>query len=336
MRANRYYSGPPSDHFEGTRFFNPGGASPKGLADLMRWQFATPSARWPDHFSSPHHDVPPQRVEGPDVRVSFIGHASYLLQGLGQAILIDPVYSQRASPIQLAGPRRVNPPGIAFAALPKIDTVIVTHNHYDHMDMATLKRLWHRDQPRFITPLGNDTLLRRGIGDIRVSAVDWHQTLTLTDRVTLDVVPTQHWSARSMGDRMHALWASFVLTFGPRTIYAVGDSGLGDGRTFRAVRARHPHIDLALLPIGAYEPRWFMRDQHMNPDDAVQALDLCGAKRALGHHWGTFQLTNEAIDAPPQALAVALTARGIEPERFAAVQPGAVHIVTGPDATVEG
>ena len=218
----------------------------------------------------------------------------------------------------------MNAPGIAFDALPKIDAVIVTHNHYDHMDMPVLKRLWQRDRPRFITPLGNDTLLRRGIGDITVSAVDWHDRIALDDGVVIDTVPTQHWSARSLGDRMHALWASFVITIGARTIYAVGDSGFGDGHIFRDVQTRYPEIDVALLPIGAYEPRWFMRDQHMNPDDAVQALQACGARRALGHHWGTFQLTNEAIEAPREALARALADRQLDAARFTAVQPGAV------------
>ena len=327
MATNRYYSGPATDHFDGERFFNPSGTAPKGLRQLLKWQLATPSAKWPASFPGLHRDHPPACVEGDAVRVSFIGHASWLIQGAGRAILIDPVFGDRASPTQLAGPRRVNPPGIAFDALPKIDAVLVTHNHYDHMDMAALVKLQRRDRPRFVTPLGNDTILRRGIGDISVSAVDWNHTLTIDDHLTVDTVPTQHWSARGMGDRMHALWASFVVTIGSRIVYAVGDSGFGDGGIFRAVRARHPRIDLALLPIGAYEPRWFMKDQHMNPDDAVQAFELCGAARALGHHWGTFQLTNEPIDAPREALSAALATRDIAPARFLAARPGLVHTI---------
>jgi len=327
MPKNRYYSGPKSDHFDGVRFFNPSGTMPKGARDLLKWNFATPTAKWPKAFPSPYQDRPPPSVAHDVVRVSFIGHASYLIQGAGRAILIDPVYANVASPVPFAGPRRVNDPGIPFDALPRIDAVIVTHNHYDHMDMATLKRLFIRDRPQFITPLGNDTLLRRGLGDIDVTAVDWHDSVRLGDGVDVDAVPTQHWSARGLGDRMHALWASFVLKIGAKTIYAVGDSGLGDGGTFRDVGVRYPLIDLALLPIGAYEPRWFMRDQHMNPDDAVRALELCGARRALGHHWGTFKLTNEPIDAPREALALAIAARGWTSERFKALQPGAVHHV---------
>jgi L-ascorbate metabolism protein UlaG (beta-lactamase superfamily) len=325
MAKNRYYAGPPSDHFDGTVFFNPSGTAPKGLRDLLKWQFATPTAKWPKAFPSPHADQPPARVERDTVRVSFIGHASYLIQGAGLSILMDPVFSRFASPVPFAGPRRINPPGIAFADLPKIDVVLVTHNHYDHMDMPTLKKLWARDRPRIVTPLGNDVIVRKGLGSSAlVTAVDWHERVALGERVAIDTVPTQHWSARGMGDRCHALWASFVLQVGPRTIYAVGDSGLGDGAIFRAVAARHPRIDLALLPIGAYEPRWFMRDQHMNPDDAVQAFQMCGAERAVGHHWGTFKLTNEAIDAPRADLARALAERGVAADRFVAALPGAV------------
>ena len=327
MPTNRYYSGPVSDHFDGAEFFNPSRTSPKGVRDLLRWQFGTTKAKWPKTFASGQSDTPPARVDGDQVRVSFIGHASYLIQAQGRALLIDPVYADRCGPLGVAGPKRVNAPGVAFDALPKIDAVIVTHNHYDHMDMAALVRLWKRDQPAFITPLGNDAILRRRLGTAKIQPVDWYERVAFADGIGISAVPTQHWSARGPRDRMHALWASFVLQLGTKTIYAVGDSGLGDGRIFRDVAACHPVIDLALLPIGAYEPRWFMRDQHMNPEDAVQALELCGARRALGHHWGTFQLTNEGIDEPRAHLEAALAARKISGQRFVALQPGAVHTV---------
>jgi L-ascorbate metabolism protein UlaG (beta-lactamase superfamily) len=327
MARNRYYTGPVSDHFDGRIFLTPGGVGPKGLRALLKWQFASEKAKWPAAFPSPHADAPPATVDGDDVRVSFIGHASYLVQGRGRALLIDPVYGERAGPLGRAGPKRVNAPGIAFDALPKIDAVVVTHNHYDHMCMTTLKRLHQRHRPRVITPLGNDAILRRAIPGLSVTTVDWHQSVDLGGGFALDAVPTQHWSARHLRDRCHALWASFVLHFGDKAIYAVGDSGFGDGRIFRAVGARYRRLDLALLPIGAYEPRWFMRDQHMNPDDAVQALQLCGARRAIGHHWGTFQLTNEPIEAPAQHLAEALSRHAVTPERFVALRPGAVHTV---------
>ena len=327
MPKNSYYTGPTSDHFDGTEFFNPSGTKPKGVRELLRWQFRTTKAKWPKAFASPHQDTPPARVDGDDVRISFIGHASYLIQARGKAILIDPVYADRCGPFDILGPKRVNAPGITFDALPKIDVVIVTHNHYDHMDMGVLAKLAKRDRPEIITPLGNDAIMKPKLGSVPMRALDWYQHTQLTDRFDIHAVPTQHWSARGARDRMHALWASFVLKIGTKTIYAVGDSGLGDGHIFRDVGKRFPSIDMALLPIGAYEPRWFMRDQHMNPDDAVQAFEFCGAKRALGHHWGTFQLTNEAIDAPRSELAAALAARNIPAERFVALQPGAVHVV---------
>src|SRR5690606_20279203 len=195
---------------------------------------------------------------------------------------------------------------------------------YDHLDLATLARLWARDRPRVIAPLGNDTIMRQGIRDITATTVDWGDRTDLENGIVVHTEPTQHWSARGARDRRHALWASFVIEAPAGSIYAVGDSGLGNGGTFRRVGARHPKFRMALLPIGAYEPRWFMKHQHMNPDDAVKAFQLCGAEQALGHHWGTFQLTTEPRDAPPLALAEALAADKIAADRFRAVEPGDV------------
>lgn len=321
---NRYYDGPVSDHFDGERFFNPDGAPPRGGLDLLRWQLGERRVPWPEHYPTPPPDVPPQRVHDRGLRVACVGHASFLIQTGGVNLLVDPVWAERASPVGFAGPRRVNAPGIAFEALPSIDAVLVTHNHYDHLDVATLARLGAMHRPRVVTPLGNDVVIRSGAPGLQVDARDWFQHVEVGPSVRVHLVPTQHWSARSMLDRCHALWASFVIESPAGKVYAVGDSGLGTGSTFRVVGQRHTGIRLALLPIGAYEPRWFMREQHMNPDDAVQALEWCGAREALGHHWGTFPLTNEAIDAPPRDLAEALVRHGVETRRFRAVRPGDV------------
>ena len=321
-KANAYYAGPASDHFDGTRFFNPGGRSPKGLLQVAQLYTSETWSPWPRQLPSPvGPDKPPPEVKGAAARLSFIGHASWLLQTGGRNILIDPVYAERASPLSFAGPKRANPPGIAFDDLPRIDAVIVTHNHYDHMDLDVLARLWRRNRPLVVTPLGNDTIMRYEIGDLTARVVDWGDVVDLGG-IVAHAVPTQHWSARGARDRSHALWASFVLETPAGSIYAVGDSGLGDGNTFRHVARRHPAIRLALLPIGAYEPRWFMESQHMNPADAVEAFRLSGAARALGHHWGTFQLTTEAHDRPPADLALALGAAAIPPDRFEAMRPG--------------
>lgn len=323
-RTNAYYHGPISDHFDGTMFFNPGGRQPKGVHRVLQLYFMEKWARWPVKVESPFADKPPAEVDGPRARVAFAGHASWLIQAGGLNILVDPHWSDRASPFSRFGPTRCCAAGIRFEDLPQIHAVLVTHNHYDHLDLPTLARLWARDRPRIITPLGNDTIMRQGIPDIVATAVDWGDRTDLGGGIVVHTEPTQHWSARGTRDRRHALWASFVIETSAGRIYAVGDSGFGDGRTFRHIAARHPNLRLALLPIGAYEPRWFMKHQHMNPDDAAEAFKLCGAEEALGHHWGTFQLTTEARDAPPLALAEALKQRGIAAERFRAVQPGEV------------
>ncbi len=323
------YSGPISDHFNGTHFFDPDGSPPKALSELLRWQLGgnRTRAKWPDWAPSPYSDRPPQRVEGSRARLSYIGHASWLLQSGGLNILIDPVWSERASPLSFAGPRRCNDPGIAFEALPKIDVVLVTHGHYDHLDLATLSRLHRSFAPRIITPLGNDLTMRAADRSIRAEAHDWNDRVVLGKNVAVNLVPTRHWTARGLLDRNKALWASFVLETPAGVIYAVGDSSYGTGLHFRRVREKFGAPRLALLPIGAYEPRWFMQDQHMNPEDAVQALADCGAQQALGHHYGTFQLTDEAFDAPTTALAEALDAAGVRREKFIALKPGQVFEV---------
>ncbi len=320
----RNYEGPASDHFDGRLFFDPDGSPPKSLGDVLRWQFGRDRRRqpWPEWAPSPYVDTPPPRVSADKVRLSFVGHASWLIQTSGLNILIDPVWSDRASPLSFAGPKRHNAPGIAFDALPEIDAVLVSHGHYDHLDVATLSRLTAKFAARVITPLGNDATMRSADSTIDVEAFDWHHRVELGSGVAVILVPTRHWSARGLFDRNKSLWASFVLETPAGKLYIVCDSGYGDGKHFRRVAEAHGPLRLAILPIGAYEPRWFMRDQHMNPSDAVKALADCGAAQALAHHHGTFQLTDEAIDAPVTALAAALDDANIARERFMALQPG--------------
>jgi L-ascorbate metabolism protein UlaG (beta-lactamase superfamily) len=322
--VSRYYDGPVSDHFDGVRFYDADGAPPKGVLDLLRWWGARSGAEWPPWAPSPYRDTPPARVEGQAWRLSFVGHATLLIQTAGLNILIDPVWSERASPLAFAGPKRVNDPGIAFADLPPIDAVLVSHNHYDHLDTATLSRLAAAHRPRVITPLGNDTIMRGHDPAIAAEAYDWHQRVALAPGVAVTPVPIRHWSARGLLDRNKALWAAFVIDTPAGRIYHIADTGYGDGRHFRAAREKYGPFRLAVLPIGAYEPRWFMREQHMNPQEAVQVLRDCGAELALAHHHGTFQLTDEPIDAPVQALAQARVTAGLAPERFRVLQPGQV------------
>src|ERR1700752_1950815 len=320
----RYYDGPVSDHFDGTRFFDPYSSPPKSVTTLFRWYTSREKAPWPERAPSPYRDTPPARVEGPEWRFSYVGHASWLLQTAGLNILIDPVWSERVSPVSFLGPTRVNDPGIAFEALPPIDVVLVSHCHYDHLDVETLARLHAAHRPRVITPLGNDTIMKAHDATIRAEAFDWHQRIELGKNVAVTLVPTRHWSARGLTDRNKALWASFAIETPAGRIYHVADSGYGNGHHFRSVRDRYAPFRLAVLPVGAYEPRWFMGDQHMNPAESVKAFRDSGAELALGHHYGTFQLTDEPFDAPEQALVKARVEAEIEPDKFRLLKPGQV------------
>ncbi len=325
---SRYYAGPVSDHFDGERFFDPRGAPPKSRRDLLRWlvdrRWRGTRSAWPDWAPSPYADRPPARVEGAAWRISYIGHASLLIQTASLNLLCDPVWSLRASPFRFIGPKRVNDPGVAFNDLPPIDVVLVSHGHYDHLDVFTLSRIAAAHRARVITPLGNDAIMRSHDAAIKAEAYDWDDRVDLGAGVAVTLVPTRHWTARNLSDRNMALWASFVIETPGGNIYFVADSGYGDGWHFRRARERCGPLRLAILPIRAYEPRWFMRDQHMNPAESVQALIDCGAELGLGHHYGTFQLTDEPFDAPLIALAEALHAAKIPPERFRALRPGEV------------
>jgi L-ascorbate metabolism protein UlaG (beta-lactamase superfamily) len=323
---SRYYNGPKTDHFDGERFFDPHGVPPRTRRDLLRWHLhrraRAAKAKWPAWAPSPYIDRPPARVEGAALRISYVGHASMLLQTAGLNVLLDPVWSKRVSPFRFVGPKRVNDPGIAFSDLPPIHVVLVSHAHYDHLDLATLSRLAVARRPRVVTPLGNDTIMRNHDSAIAAEAYDWGDQVNIGEGVAVTLVPTRHWSARNLSDRNMSLWASFVIEAPGGRVYFVADSGYGDGEHFRRVRERHGPLRVAILPIGSYEPRWFMRDQHMNPAEAVRAFIDCGAQLALGHHHGTFQLTDEAIDAPLLALAAALKDAGISSERFRTMRPG--------------
>ncbi|CAN5158338.1 MBL fold metallo-hydrolase [soil metagenome] len=318
------YAGPPSDHFDGTYFFDPDGSPPRSLWAVLRWQITKDAAKWPERAPSPYADTPPPQVTGDKVRFSYVGHASWLIQTAGLNILVDPVWSERCSPFTFAGPKRVNDPGIAFDKLPPIDVVLVSHGHYDHLDARTLSKLAAKFSPRVITPLGNDVTMTSNDSAIRAEAFDWNDRVEIGSGVAVTLVATRHWTARGAFDRNKALWASFVLETPAGKIYIVCASGYGTGAHFRRVRDAHGPLRAAILPIGAYEPRWFMRDQHMNPEDAVMALADCGAQVALAHHHGTFQLTDEAIDAPVNDLAAALDAAGVARDRFLALKPGQV------------
>jgi L-ascorbate metabolism protein UlaG (beta-lactamase superfamily) len=309
--------------FDGRRYENPGESASRTMRELLRWQFTAVRRPWPAWVEQEHAVTLPGAVPTGTLALTFVNHSTFLLQTGGATILTDPVWSDRASPLPFAGPRRVHAPGVAFDRLPRIDVVLVSHNHYDHMDLHTLKRLEARDRPRFVTGTGNGPFLRaRGLS--RVDELTWWQSIDLgTVRVTMG--PAQHFSARTPFDRNRTLWGSFVIDGDWPRVFFAADTGYS--RHFEEVRASVGAIELALLPIGAYEPRWFMRPAHMNPADAVQAhLDL-QARLSVAMHFGTFRLTDEAWDDPPRHLGEALDARGVPRDRFRVLRPGETLIV---------
>lgn len=310
-RRNRYYHGPPSDHFDGECFFLPGRHSVRTFGDILKWQFDGKRQRWPAQVSNGSYPPPPHRVEGDGLVATFIGQATVLIQAGGLNIITDPFFSDRASPFAWIGPRRVRAPGLALKDLPPIDVVLLSHNHYDHMDLPALAALHDAFRPVIVTPLGNSAIIRRARRSFTLVERDWGEALALGDHVKVHLAPALHWSKRTPFDRNHALWSAFVLETPAGLVYFAADTGYGDGAHFRQVQERFGRPRLALLPIGAYEPRWFMKPQHMNPAEAAAAhLDL-GALASIGIHHGTVQLTDEAIGAPITALNQALDARGI-------------------------
>jgi L-ascorbate metabolism protein UlaG (beta-lactamase superfamily) len=313
-----------SDHFDGERFFNPTGSNGRSISAVPKMMAET-RAPWP-----PRIPVPSRRPLPLDsdawATITFVGHSTFLVQTRAANILTDPMFSARASPLPFVGPRRVRDAAVRLEHLPDISVVLLSHNHYDHCDLASLRALARRFDPLLVTPLNNGPLARSA-GFRRVEELDWWEQADSGAVPTL-TAPAQHFSARTPFDRNRALWSGFVLEIEGRRIFFAGDSGYGPH--FAELRRRVGPVDLALLPIGAYEPRWFMKDIHMDPWEAVQAhLDL-EARQSVGMHFGTFQLTAEAIDDPVTTLGHALRERQMPADRFRVLDFGESMHLTRP------
>jgi L-ascorbate metabolism protein UlaG (beta-lactamase superfamily) len=316
-----YYSGPDSGHFGEGRFFNPGASgAPYGLPQRFfnRWASDTGRATWPERVAV-HPTVPPRSVQGTAMRVTWIGHATALVQTQGLNILTDPIWSERASPFRFIGPKRVRAPGVRFEHLPRIDLILISHNHYDHLDLPTLQRLWRRDRPLIITSLGNDSILKQAGIDSR--ALDWGGRVAVKEGVEVIVARNHHWSSRWGTDRNRALWSAFTIRLPGGNFFYAGDTGFGDGSWVREAAADRP-FRLAIIPIGAYEPRDFMKTNHVNPEEAVRIHQMLSPLRSLGIHWGTFQLTFEPIGQPVQRLEMLKARHKIPANDFVAVEAG--------------
>lgn len=307
------YEGPVSDHFDGERFRNHEPIPHAGLADLLRWQRERDVGPWREHVENEPFEPPPARVFGGRARVTFVNHSTLLVQMDGLNVLTDPIWSERASPVPFAGPRRVRPPGVSFEALPKIDVVLVSHNHYDHMDVETLRAIASRDRPRVFVGLGNLPILERA-GIEGAAELDWWQEASLGEGLRLFSVPAQHFSQRGIGDRDRGLWSGYVLEGPSGRVYFAGDTGYG--RHFAEIRERLGPVRLALLPIGAYRPRWFMSPVHIDPEEAVRAARDLEAGTSVGMHFGTFILADDGEKEPLIDLEKALGEAGAQAPRF--------------------
>lgn len=314
-----------SDHYDGRKFFNPWhNQPPKSFYELLKWQFTSEKAKWPEQMNDNENPNVAESVPRGEIRNTFVNHATQLIQLHEMNILTDPIFDYRASPLSWAGPYRHRLPGVEFNQLPKIHVVLISHNHYDHLSVDSVQKLAEKFDPIFIVPLGNKKLLESA-GAKQIIELDWWQKTVVLNGIEIHCVPVQHWSARGLFDRNEALWSGFVVIAYGQKIYFGGDTGYGPH--FKETHQRLGAMDLALIPIGAYEPRWFMKDHHMNPDEAVQAsLDL-GAKLSIGMHFGTFQLTDESADQPMLDLQQALEKYKVPPAKFLSPKNGTTTVL---------
>lgn len=308
-------------HCRGGRFFNPG-VPDHGLRQLLEWIGTRRPGYWPRWIPSSPGPKPPERVPGSALRVTFVNHSTVLIQTEGLNLLTDPVWSRRVSPVSFAGPRRHRDPGLRFEDLPPIDAVLLSHDHYDHLDVPTLKRLAAQHRAAVFCPLGVARQVRRcGLSEVR--ELDWGQSVSWRGR-RLHCVRAQHFSGRMPFGRNRTLWCSWLMEASAGNIYVAGDSGLGD--FFAEIGRRFSPIRLALLPIGAFEPEWFMGPVHMTPAQAVEVCAQLGAANAVAIHYGTFALADDAHEDPPARLRRALAGRQ-DADRFWLLPEGQGRLV---------
>jgi L-ascorbate metabolism protein UlaG (beta-lactamase superfamily) len=285
-------------HFNGRRFYNPDAPQASGFLDVFRWKLRSRPEKSPEFISDVEQSTPPRRVEKDEVRITIVNHSTALIQERSIHILTDPIWSDRASPVSWLGPKRHRKPGVQLDDLPDIDVVLISHNHYDHLDLRTLRQLTARGRSKFFVAAGVARVLRSKKIE-PVYELDWGESVT-TSGISIHCVPALHFSARGIFDRNRTLWCGYAIELPKRLVYFAGDTAFGSH--FAQIRERFGAPHIALLPIGAYEPRWFMSPVHMGPEDAMRAHEVLGAKTSIAIHHGTFQLADDGIDTPTKEL----------------------------------
>lgn len=310
------YRGPESDHFNGDQFVNINQVKAKGFADVIKWMMQRDKKSWEPRPDLPPGAPPAQNSE--KLKITFVNHSTFLIQWRGKNILTDPIWSERTSPVAFAGPKRMRPPGIRFEDLPAIDLVIISHNHYDHLDLPTVEKIEKLFQPEFIVPLGVDLLLKKK-GFKHVKAMDWWQEDNFSE-LTIACVPAQHFSGRGMADRDQTLWAGYMIMHNQQKLYFVGDTGYGP--FFQQIKEKYAPIDVALTPIGAYQPKWFMSPIHMSPAEAVNVHRELKIGTSLAMHYGTFPLADDGREDPITDLQKALQEQQVSSDSFVLLKEG--------------
>ncbi len=315
------YRGPKTDHFNGKKFVNPGQAE-RSTGGVLEWLLHRDKGPWPEQPDAYVGSKPKTRVEGDSLVLTFVNHSTFLIQTNGLNILTDPVWSERVGPTSWLGIKRKRPAGLRFEELPPIDVVLLSHCHYDHLDLPTIKQLVKAHNPLFVTPLGV-SYLPKGAGGRVSKELDWNDTLRVNDKLSLTCTQAQHFSNRGLFDRDRTLWAGYLLHTSFGTTFFCGDSGYGSHyRRIGEQVGPAGTIKLALLPIGSYRPEWFMAPVHMSPAGAVQTMLDLKTPQAVGIHFGTFQQGDDGLYEPATDLKQALQHRNIPANRFIVPQEG--------------
>ena len=288
------YTGPKSQHFDGKKFINLTGVPANGLAQVFKYITTREPEPWKRNYETYIRDTPLETPDSNGVQITFVNHSTFIIQYEGITILTDPVWSKRCSPVHFAGPARFRPPGVRYEDVISVDLVVISHNHYDHLDKITIQNLIKDHNPKFIVPLGLDHLIRKW-GATDVQSLDWWESSNI-ENLSVQSVPANHFTSRGTFDRDQTLWCGYVMEMQGHKIYFAGDTGYGD--VFKEIGKRQGPIDVALIPIGAYLPRWFMSPIHVSPKESVLIHQDVQSKHSIGMHFGTFALADDGPDRP--------------------------------------